>query len=81
LRTHSTAAATAARGTATRLADSKYDQSIQPPSPLKQHDLLPQTVLALAQRINATANSGDILADGQVEAFDKRRLDLPATRG
>src|SRR5262245_48614536 len=33
LRTHSTAAATAARGTATRLADSKHDQSIQPPSP------------------------------------------------
>jgi hypothetical protein len=46
---------------------------------LKQHDLLPQTVLALAQRIHATANSGDMLADGQVEAFDKRRLDLPAT--
>ena len=48
---------------------------------LKQHDLLPQALLALAHRGDATANGSDMLADGQVEAFDKRRLELPATRG
>ena len=48
---------------------------------LKQYDLLPQALFTLAQRGDTTANGCDMLADGQVEAFDKRRLELPATRG
>jgi hypothetical protein len=48
---------------------------------LKQPDLLPQAISALAPRVDTTATGGDMLADGQVEAFDERRLDLPATRG
>jgi hypothetical protein len=46
-----------------------------------QHKLLPQAVLAFAQRRGPPADSSDMLAEGQVEAFDKRRLNLPATRG
>ena len=43
--------------------------------------LLPQPIFALAERADTSSNSGHMLADGQVEAFDKRRVDLPAVRG
>ena len=43
-----------------------------------QGELLPQAVLALAQRIDTPPNRGDMLAEAEVEAFHKRRIDLPA---
>ena len=43
-----------------------------------QRQLPPQALLALAQRIDPPPNRGDMLAQAEVEAFHKRRLDLPA---
>ena len=43
-----------------------------------QRQLLPQAILALAQRIHTPPNRGDMLAEAEVEAFHKRRIDLPA---
>jgi hypothetical protein len=43
--------------------------------------LLPQPIFALAERADTPANRGHMLAAGQVEAFDKRRVALPAVRG
>src|SRR2546422_8196456 len=43
-----------------------------------QGELLPQAVLALAQRMDTPPNRGDMLAEAEVEAFHKRRIDLPA---
>ena len=43
-----------------------------------QCQLLPQAVLALAQRADAPSHRGHMLADSQVEALHKGRLDLPA---
>jgi hypothetical protein len=48
---------------------------------LQEPNLLTQAILTLAQRVDSTAHGGDILTDGQGEAFDKRRVDLPATHG
>src|SRR4029450_4228318 len=43
-----------------------------------QYQLLPHAVLALAQCADSPSHRGHMLADGQVEALHKRRLDLPA---
>jgi hypothetical protein len=43
-----------------------------------QRQLLPQAILALAQHIDPPPHRRDMLADGQVEALHKRRVDLPA---
>ena len=45
-----------------------------------QGQLLAQAVLALAQCGNATPNRRHMLADAQVEAFNERGVDAPATR-
>ena len=44
---------------------------------LLQCQRLPQAVLALAERADSSSHRGHLLADGQIEAFHKRRLDLP----
>src|SRR5215475_13036490 len=44
---------------------------------LIQRQLLPQAILALAERADPSPNRGYILADGQVEAFHECRIDLP----
>jgi hypothetical protein len=43
-----------------------------------QRQLLPQAILALAQRIDPPPNRGDMLAEAEVEAFHEGRIDLPA---
>src|SRR5262245_38768232 len=43
-----------------------------------QCQLLPYAVLAFAERVDAPSHRRHMLADGQVEALHKRRLDLPA---
>src|SRR5205823_14719399 len=42
--------------------------------------LLPQAVLALAQRGNTPSDCRHMLPDGEVEALRERRVDLPAQR-
>src|ERR671923_1463567 len=44
---------------------------------LIQRQLLPQAVLALAERADPSSNRGHMLAEGQVEALHERRIDLP----
>src|SRR5215470_14495324 len=46
---------------------------------LIQYQLLPHTVLAFAQSRDPPSHRRDMLADAEVEAFDERRIDLPAT--
>jgi len=43
-----------------------------------ERQLLPQPVFALAERADPSPNRGDMLAEAEVEAFHKRRIDLPA---
>src|SRR5215475_5816910 len=47
---------------------------------LEQHELMLQAVLALAQRVDATAHGRHALAKVQVQPLDKSGVDLPATR-
>src|SRR5262249_31955266 len=46
---------------------------------LRQYQLLPHAVLAFAQSRDPPSHSRAMLADAEVEAFDERRIDLPAT--
>ena len=48
---------------------------------LIQRQLLPQTVLTLAQRGDTPPDRCHVLADGEVQALHKGRIDLPAKRG
>jgi hypothetical protein len=43
-----------------------------------QRQLLSQIVLALAQGHDTSSHSGHMLTNRQVDAFDERRIDLPA---
>jgi len=45
---------------------------------LEQHQLMLQTVFALAERVNPTFYRGYALPDVQVEPLDKGRIHLPA---
>src|SRR5215510_5633212 len=47
---------------------------------LEQHELMLQAVLALAQRVDATAHGRHALAKVQVKPLDQSGVDLPATR-
>jgi hypothetical protein len=48
---------------------------------LIQNQLLTQARFMLAQRVDATANRRDLVAQVEVEALDKGCVDLPAIRG
>jgi hypothetical protein len=48
---------------------------------LRHGQLLPQPIFALAERADTPSNRGHMRADGQGEAFDPRRVALPAVRG
>src|SRR6516165_908458 len=43
------------------------------------YQLLPPAVRAFAQSRDPPSHRRDMLADAEVEAFDERRIDLPAT--
>ena len=45
-----------------------------------QGELLPQAVLALAERADPSSHCCHMLADGKVEPLDEGGLDLPASR-
>jgi hypothetical protein len=45
-----------------------------------QGQLLAHAVLALAHRVDPPAHRCDTLTHIEVQPFDKRRIDLPATR-
>jgi hypothetical protein len=45
---------------------------------MMQGQLLPQALLALAERADSPSNRGHMLADGQVDALDKGGIDVPA---
>jgi len=46
-----------------------------------QGELLPHAVLTLAQRGDTPPDRCHVLADGEVQALHKGRIDLPAKRG
>ena len=46
-----------------------------------QRQLLPQPILALAQRADPPPDCGHMLADGEVDPLHKGGVDLPATAG
>jgi hypothetical protein len=45
---------------------------------LAQGELLPQASFPFAERVHPTADGGHMLADREVEALHKGRVDLPA---
>jgi len=47
---------------------------------LEQHQLMLQAVLALTQRVDPAPHRRHALTNVEVEALDKRRIHLPATR-
>src|SRR2546428_5913097 len=48
---------------------------------MMQAQLLTQAVLALAERRDASADRGDMLADAEVDPLYEGRVDLPAQQG